>query len=105
MQYRSPRKFSARGIRICRRAHVIVSDRRDPAVPRPTYIEWAREYSMSDATNAKVAECLDMAIQARVNARSALSPGDRGFWRIMEERWIHLAQTYRETERLTHSLL
>jgi hypothetical protein len=59
---------------------------------------------MSEATNAKVAECLDMAIKARMNARSALSPADQGFWQIMEERWIHLAQTYRETERLTHSL-
>jgi hypothetical protein len=59
---------------------------------------------MSEVTNAKVTECLDMAIQARLNARSALSPGDRSFWQVMEERWIHLAQTYRETERFKHTL-
>jgi len=54
-------------------------------------------------TNAKVAECLDMAIQARVNAQSAPSPSARGFWRAMEERWLTIAETYRETERLTRS--
>ena len=58
---------------------------------------------MSNATNAnaKVAECLDMAIQARQKANAALSRSAQGFWHVMEERWIHLAQTYRETERLS----
>jgi hypothetical protein len=55
---------------------------------------------MSDATNARVAECLDMAIRARRKANAALSRGDQGFWQVMEERWIRLAQTYRETEQL-----
>ena len=41
-----------------------------------------------------------MAIKARQKANAALSRGDQGFWQVMEERWIHLAQTYRETERL-----
>ena len=59
---------------------------------------------MSEVTKAKITECLDMAIQARLNARSALSPGDRSFWQVMEERWIHLAETYRETQRFTHTL-
>ena len=56
---------------------------------------------MSDATNAKVAECLDMAIKARLKASAAVSRSAQGFWHVMEERWIHLAQTYRETERLS----
>ena len=58
---------------------------------------------MSDATNAnaKVAECLDMAIKARLKANAAVSRSAQGFWHAMEERWIHLAQTYRETERLS----
>ncbi|HUI97806.1 MAG TPA: hypothetical protein VLX44_18765 [Xanthobacteraceae bacterium] len=56
---------------------------------------------MSNATNAKVAECLDMAIKARLKANAAVSRSAQGFWQVMEERWIHLAQTYRETERLS----
>jgi hypothetical protein len=59
---------------------------------------------MSNATNAKVAECLDMAIQARLKANAAASRSAQGFWHVMEERWIHLAQTYRETERLSREL-
>lgn len=55
---------------------------------------------MSEAINDKVAECLDMAIKARLKANAALSRTDQGFWQVMEERWLHLAQTYRETERL-----
>jgi len=56
---------------------------------------------LSAATDAKVAECLDMAIKARLRANAALSRGDQGFWQVMEERWIRIAQTYRETERLS----
>src|SRR5215469_13771171 len=48
-----------------------------------------REPSLSTATNAKVAECLDMAIEARQKANAALSRGDQGFWQVMEARWIH----------------
>jgi hypothetical protein len=56
---------------------------------------------MSNATDAKVTECLDMAIKARQKANAAASRSAQGFWHVMEERWIHLAQTYRETERLS----
>ena len=56
---------------------------------------------MSEAINSKIAECLDAAMKARLKARCAESPSDRGFWRIMEKRYIRLAETYRETERLT----
>lgn len=55
---------------------------------------------MSQAMNTKVAECLDMAIKARQKANAAVSRTDQGFWHVMEARWLHLAQTYRETERL-----
>ena len=54
-------------------------------------------------TDAKIAECLDMAIQARLKSQSVPSPSARSFWRAMEERWLNIAQTYRETERLTRS--
>jgi len=41
-----------------------------------------------------------MAMTARRNAASGLSPATERFWRRMEERWLHLAETYRETEKL-----
>ena len=56
--------------------------------------------SQENAVNVRVAECLDMAMKARRKAASGLSPADERFWRRMEERWLHLAQTYRETEKL-----
>jgi len=40
------------------------------------------------------------AARARLKANAARSRGDQGFWQAMEERWIHLAKTYRETEQL-----
>jgi hypothetical protein len=55
---------------------------------------------MSQTINTKVAECLDMATRARQKANAAMSRTDQGFWHVMEARWLHLAQTYRETERL-----
>jgi hypothetical protein len=57
---------------------------------------------MSQATNTKVAECLNMAMKARQKANAAESRTDQGFWNVMEARWLRLAQTYRETERLAH---
>ena len=61
--------------------------------------------SEEKATNAQVAECLDMALAARRKAHSALSPAEERFWRRMEERWLHLAETYRETKQLTDGWL
>jgi hypothetical protein len=60
---------------------------------------------VSDVIKAKVAECLDMAIKAHLKAATAQSGGDRGFWQKMEERWLHLAETYRGTQQFTESLL
>ena len=55
--------------------------------------------------NVRVAECLDMAMAARREAASGLSPAGERFWRRMEERWLHLAETYRETEQLKNAWL
>jgi hypothetical protein len=55
---------------------------------------------MPKPINTKLAECPDMAIRARQKANAAVSRTDQGFWHVMEARWLHLAQTYRETERL-----
>jgi hypothetical protein len=52
------------------------------------------------ATNVRVTECLDMALTARRKADSALSPAAERFWRRMEERWLRLGETYRETDKL-----
>lgn len=56
--------------------------------------------SQEKATHIRVAECLDMAFTARRKADCALGPADERFWRIMEERWLHLGETYRETDKL-----
>jgi hypothetical protein len=56
--------------------------------------------SQEKSTNVRVAECLDMALTARQKAHSALSPAGERFWRRMEERWLHLGETYRETDKL-----
>lgn len=56
--------------------------------------------SQEKSTNVRVAECLDMALAARRKAHSALSPAGERFWRRMEERWLHLGETYRETDKL-----
>jgi hypothetical protein len=56
--------------------------------------------SQEKATNIRVAECLDMAFMARRRADFAEFGADERFWRIMEERWLHLGETYRETDKL-----
>ena len=56
--------------------------------------------SQEKTTNIRVTECLDMAFMARRRANSAVAPADERFWRIMEERWLRLGQTYRETDKL-----
>jgi hypothetical protein len=48
----------------------------------------------------RVTECLDMAFMARRRADAAVGGADERFWRIMEERWLHLGETYRETDKL-----
>jgi hypothetical protein len=64
--------------------------------------------AVSELINAKVAECLDMAFEAREKAKAAQGKdeqGEQAFWKRMEQRWLHLAQTYRETEQLTQKWL
>jgi hypothetical protein len=61
--------------------------------------------SQEKATNVLIAECLDMAMTARRKAGAAPSPADERFWRRMEERWLHLAETYRETQQLRDAWL
>src|SRR5262249_15598400 len=61
--------------------------------------------SQENAMNAGVAECIDMAMMARGKAASGLSPAGERFWRRMEERWLLLAKTYRETEKLRDAWL
>jgi hypothetical protein len=56
--------------------------------------------SQETTTNIRVTECLDMAFMARRKANSAVGPADERFWRAMEERWLHLGETYRETDKL-----
>ena len=60
---------------------------------------------MSEETNEKVAECLDMATEAYRKAETAPSPEDERFWLRMEQRWLRLAKTYQETEQLTDAWL
>ena len=55
---------------------------------------------MSAESDDRVVECLDMAMQAARKADAAVSPGEAQFWRIMEQRWVRLAQTYRATDQL-----
>jgi len=59
---------------------------------------------MSETTSAKIAECLDLALNARLKAKSVQSSADRIFWQAMERRYIRLAQAYRETDQLKRDL-
>jgi len=60
---------------------------------------------MSEETDHKFAECLEMADEARRRADKASTPEDERFWLRMEQRWLRLAKTYRETELLTDAWL
>src|SRR5262249_55164458 len=66
----------------------------------PISPEMSQEISQEKTANERVTECLDMAFMARRRADAAESPADERFWRRMEERWIHLGETYRETDKL-----
>ena len=57
---------------------------------------------MYEQIEEKFAECLDMASDARHKAETARSPEDERFWLRMEQRWLYIAKTYRETEQLVH---
>ena len=61
--------------------------------------------SQEKATCIRIAECLDMAFTARRKADSAVGPADERFWRTMEQRWLHLGETYRETDKLRDAWL
>jgi hypothetical protein len=60
---------------------------------------------MHDDTDERLAECLDMAGEARRKADSSASLEDERFWLRMEQRWLLLAKTYRETAQLAHAWL
>jgi hypothetical protein len=60
----------------------------------------SQEASQQKTTNVRVAECLDMAFTARRKADCAAPGAEQRFWRLMEERWLHLGETYRETDKL-----
>jgi len=55
---------------------------------------------MLTPTSPKVAACLEKAAEARRRARSAARLEDREFWQQMEPKWIRLAESYVQTERL-----
>lgn len=55
---------------------------------------------MSVKTDDRVVECVDMAIRAARKAVAAVSPSEMNFWLKMEQRWVRLAQTYRDTDHL-----
>jgi hypothetical protein len=55
---------------------------------------------MSVETDDRVVECLGMAIHAARKAVASVSPVEAQFWTKMEQRWVRLARTYRDTDRL-----
>ena len=55
---------------------------------------------MSVETEERVVECLSMAREAADKADAAVSPAETRFWLRMKERWLRLAQTYRDTKQL-----
>jgi hypothetical protein len=50
-------------------------------------------------------ECLQMAGEASRKAEAAEGPAEAQFWRRMEQRWLRLARTYHETDKLTAAWL
>jgi hypothetical protein len=56
---------------------------------------------MLASTSPKVAECLDKAAQARHTALSAERPEEREFWREMESKWVRLAESYAQADRVS----
>ncbi len=60
---------------------------------------------MSQESEDRVLECLEMANEASRKAEGASSHGEAHFWLRMEKRWLRLAQTYRATEALTAAWL
>ena len=60
---------------------------------------------MPHDTHDRVVECLEMAGAASRKAEAAEGPAEEHFWLRMEQRWLRLARTYRETEQLTAAWL
>jgi hypothetical protein len=56
---------------------------------------------MSKEMDDRGVECLNQADEATPKAESAPSPCEARFWLRMEQRWLHLAQTYRAGATLT----
>jgi len=55
---------------------------------------------MLAVTSQKVAECLAKAAKARHTALCAARREDREFWHEMESKWIQLAESYAQTDRV-----
>jgi len=55
---------------------------------------------MLACTSTKVAECLEKAANARRKASSATQPEDQEFWRDMESKWVRLAESYDQVDRV-----
>src|SRR6185437_9991085 len=55
------------------------------------------ECRMAANTDDQVVECVDMAMRAARKAVAAVSPSEVHFWLKMEQRWVRLARTYRDT--------
>jgi len=60
---------------------------------------------MSEETDDRVVECLGTADDASRKAEGASFAGEARFWRRMEQRWLRLAQTYRDTDAMTAAWL
>jgi hypothetical protein len=59
---------------------------------------------MLACTSPKVAECLEKAAKARDKASSANRSEDREFWHDMELKWVRLAESYVQTDRVSDFL-
>ena len=55
---------------------------------------------MLASTSPKVAECLEKAAEAHHKASLAVQPEDQEFWRDMESKWVRLAESYAEVDRV-----
>jgi hypothetical protein len=60
---------------------------------------------MQHETEDRILECLEMAGAASRKAEAAELPAEAKFWLRMEQRWLRLARTYRETDQLTTAWL
>jgi hypothetical protein len=55
---------------------------------------------MLASVSPKVAECLEKAAKARRKASSASRSEDQEFWRDMELKWVRLAESYDQVDRV-----